>query len=246
MRQLYSVKKDRFGITLRPAKKPALHPTRSSSRGCGGRCRRVSSPAAIASPSQQGPSSIRASRPDGRSDRRGCEANIGKNKKQAAELAAELPRATDRVRGHLRHRGHDRDGPRRRSSSRRRGSRANPFLLQEWRQTATGAQGLAASLARCTADVVNREILFAEGDDLRANRVGLGGSLRALGRGLEELARAGLWRNLWTQNAEAARGITETCGGLGATGKSSTNRPQGLVLSMGGVGWFQEEPSQIC
>lgn len=46
------------------------------------------------------------------------------------------------------------------------------------------------------------------------------------------------------EDAEAARRIAETAGGLGGGEALDEEGTQGLVLAMSGVGWLQEEAGQ--
>ena len=83
------------------------------------------------------------------------------------------------------------------------------------------------------ADVVDGQVLFAQGDDLFAEAVGLGGGFEAFGGGKEELS-VGVLTELMDQDAKAARRVTPTTGGFGG----GERRRRG-ELRIGG-GWSSE------
>jgi len=95
------------------------------------------------------------------------------------------------------------------------------------------------------ADVVDGEVLLAQGDDLFAEALFLGGGLRSFGRGEEELA-FGVLAELVDQDAEAARGVAAAAGGLGRGEAFDEEGAEGFVLAMGGVLRLEEEASEIC
>ena len=83
------------------------------------------------------------------------------------------------------------------------------------------AEGMSL-VGQVTADVVDGEVLFAQGDDAVADGIGLGCGLGPLGRCEEEVA-SGILAELVDEDAEAARGVTEAASDLGA-GESSTKK----------------------
>jgi len=87
------------------------------------------------------------------------------------------------------------------------------FLVEDLRDG--GRRQRLAGLVQGTADIVNREILLAQGDDVGPVQVFLGRSVGAFGGGEEEGA-VGLLAELVDQGAEAGRGIAEACGDLGS------------------------------
>ena len=93
--------------------------------------------------------------------------------------------------------------------------------------------------------IVNREVLFAQGYHLGANRVSLGCSLRTFAGWKEELA-VGVAPEVVTEDTEGTGRITEAssrkCGGP-AVDKKGTKR---LVLAMSGVGWFKKGALVWC
>ena len=96
-------------------------------------------------------------------------------------------------------------------------------------------------LGQGAADVVDRQILFAQRDDLLAAGIGFRGSLRAFGDRGKKIASRAMAETV-DQNAEAAWGIPETSGGLGAGESFDEEGPESLILALVGVGRFEEEP----
>ena len=94
------------------------------------------------------------------------------------------------------------------------------------------------------ADVVDGEILFAQGDDTVAERVGLGCGTGPLGRCEEEVASRVL-AELVDEDSEAPRRVTEAASDLGSGTPSNEEGAEGLVLAMGGVGGFEEDLGKV-
>jgi hypothetical protein len=101
-----------------------------------------------------------------------------------------------------------------------------------------------ALVGQITADIVDREVLFAEGDDKIAQGIGFGCGLGSLGRCEEEWA-VGILTELMDQDAKVARGVTETASHLDAGNTSDEERAKGLVLTVGGVSGLDEDPDDI-
>ena len=99
-------------------------------------------------------------------------------------------------------------------------------------------------VGQIAADVVDREVLFAQGDDAIAEGIGLGCGLGSLGRCEEEVA-SGILAELMDEDAEAARGVTEAASGLGAGKAIDEEGAEGLVLTVGGVGGLEEDPGEV-
>ena len=100
-------------------------------------------------------------------------------------------------------------------------------------------------MGQVAADVVDREVLLAQGDDPIAEGIGFGRGLWPFGRGEEEVA-SGILAKLVDKDAEASWGIAEAASGL-VTGQSLDEvGAEGLVLAMGGVGGFEEDPGEVC
>src|SRR5512143_1305072 len=145
-----------------------------------------------------------------------------------------------------------------RSSSRRRGRRAKPSastlsaparqareaLGLEHERDGGGAEG-RAGLGQGTADVVDRQVLLAQGDHLLAHGIGLRGALGPFGGGQEEAA-IGLRAELVAQHAEAAGGVAEALGDFVGGQRVDEVGAQGLVLAVRGVAGPQEVAGQIC
>ena len=92
---------------------------------------------------------------------------------------------------------------------------------------------------QATLDVVNREVLFAQGHGLFAHRVAFRCSVGAFLWG-EEKPALRVMPKLVAQDAEAAGGITEAFGGFGGRELFHEEGSQGFVLAVSGVGGFQE------
>jgi hypothetical protein len=99
-------------------------------------------------------------------------------------------------------------------------------------------------VGQIAADVVDGEVLFAEGDDAVAEGIGLGCGLGPLGRSEEEVA-SGTLAELVDEDAEAPRGVTEATSHLDAGETVDEEGAEGLVLAMGGVGRFEEDPGKV-
>ena len=99
-------------------------------------------------------------------------------------------------------------------------------------------------VGRIAADVVDGEVLFTEGDDAVAVGIGLGCGLGSLGRSEEEVPW-GTLAELVDEDAEAPRGVTEAASGLGTGVPLDEESRRGLVLPVGGVGGFEEDPGEV-
>jgi len=86
--------------------------------------------------------------------------------------------------------------------------------------------------------------LLAQGDDLFAEALGLGGGFGAFGRREEELA-VGVLAELVDQDAEASRGVTTAAGGFGGREALDEVGAQGFVLAVRGVLRLEEEVGEI-
>jgi len=101
-----------------------------------------------------------------------------------------------------------------------------------------------ALVGQITADIVDREVLFAEDDDEIAEGIGFGCGLRSLGR-CEEEGATGTLTELMHQDAKTARGVTETASHLDAANTVNEERAKGLVLAVGGGGGLDEDPGDV-
>jgi len=99
-------------------------------------------------------------------------------------------------------------------------------------------------VGQITADIVDREVLFAEGDDKIAQGIGFGCGLGPLGR-FEKEWTVGILTELMDQDAKAARGVTKTASHLDAGNTSDEELAKCLVLTVGGVGGLKEDPSEV-
>ncbi len=102
----------------------------------------------------------------------------------------------------------------------------------------------ASLVGQIAADVVDGEVLFTEGDDAVAEGIGLGCGLGSLGRSEEEVPW-GTLAELVDEDAEAPRGVTEAASGLGTGEPLDEESAEGLVLPVGGVGGFEEDPGEV-
>ena len=93
------------------------------------------------------------------------------------------------------------------------------------------------------ADVVDGEVLLAEGDDLLPQPLLLAGRPALACGGGKEVA-VGLVAELVDEDAEAPRRVAEAGGRLGRGEAVDEEGSEGLVLSMGGVGGLQEAAGQ--
>jgi hypothetical protein len=99
-------------------------------------------------------------------------------------------------------------------------------------------------VCQIAADVVDREILFAQGDDAVAYGIGLGSGLRPFSRPEEEVA-AGILTELMDEDSEAPWRITEAMSGLGAGEAIDEKGAKGFVLTVGRVGGVEEEAREV-
>jgi hypothetical protein len=130
-----------------------------------------------------------------------------------------------------------------------------PFLIGAAGQTskaflfenATDVNGaeLMALLLQQTADVVDREVLFAGFNDLVTPGIGLGGTAWAFGRGQKERAE-GVLSELMDQHAEAALGVAEAASGFLRRDGFDEEGPESFVLAMSRVGRLEEDLAGVC
>ena len=99
-------------------------------------------------------------------------------------------------------------------------------------------------VGQVTADVIDGEVLFSQGDDEFAEGIDLRCRLRSLGRGQEEGAM-GILAELVDQDAKAAGGVTEAAGNFGTGDVVHEEGAEGLVLAVGGVGGFEENLGEV-
>ena len=99
-------------------------------------------------------------------------------------------------------------------------------------------------MGQIKADVVDREILFAQGDDAVVHGIGLRSGLGFFGR-LDEEVASGILAELVDEDSEAPRGITEAMSSLGAGEAIEEEGAEGLVLTVGSVGGLEEEAGEV-
>jgi hypothetical protein len=95
------------------------------------------------------------------------------------------------------------------------------------------------------ADIVDGEVLLAQGNDALAQRLLFRGNVGSLVRGEEETA-VGVLAELVEQDAETAVGVAETCGDFRTWAAVDDIGTQSLVLAVCGIGRLQEVLRQGC
>jgi hypothetical protein len=93
------------------------------------------------------------------------------------------------------------------------------------------------------ADIMDGEVLLAQRDDLIPQSLLLAG-WSALACGREEEVALGLIAELMNEDPETPRRVSEPRGRFSGRKTVDEEGPQGLVVSVGGIGWFQEPASQ--
>ena len=122
------------------------------------------------------------------------------------------------------------------------GQAGKAFLLEEQRDGHRTDR--LAFAAEELADVVDRQILLAQGDDLVPQALGLGGRFRAFGRRQEE-PPVRVLAELMGEDAEASGGVSATASGLGGGKAFDEVGAKGFVLAMSGVLGLEEEAGEI-
>ena len=115
------------------------------------------------------------------------------------------------------------------------------FVLEDLSDS-DGAERMTL-VSQVAADVIDREVLFSQGDDEVSEGIGLGCGLGSLGGGQEEGA-AGILAEVMDQDTKAAGGITEAAGDFGTGEAVHEESAEGLVLAVGGVGGLEEEAGE--
>ena len=101
-----------------------------------------------------------------------------------------------------------------------------------------------ALVGQIPADIVDRQVLFAEGNDEIAQGIGFGCGLRSFGR-CEEEGAVEILTELMDQNAKAAWRVTEAASHVDAANTVNEKCTKGLVLAVGSVGRLQEDPGDV-
>ena len=105
------------------------------------------------------------------------------------------------------------------------------------------AEGATRAVER-GADIIDGEVLFAQGDDLFAHPVFLRSGRRPVSRS-EEKGSLGVLAKPVAEHAEAIGGVAEAPSDLGGGPPVDEIGAQGFVLTVGGVGGFEEEAGEI-
>jgi hypothetical protein len=122
------------------------------------------------------------------------------------------------------------------------GQSGEPLILEDLGDGAR-AEGMSF-VVQDAADVVDREVLLAEGDDPVAEGVGLGRGLRSPGRGDEEDA-VRVAAEMVDEDAEASGRVAGASRRLGPREALDEVGPEGLVLPVGGVGRHSEDAGEV-
>jgi len=96
-----------------------------------------------------------------------------------------------------------------------------------------------------TADIINREILLLQGDDLLANQIGLGGLVGSFVGRLKEGA-SGAAAELMDKDPKASPGISEALGDFGSGETIDEEGAQRLVLAVSRIGRLEEYAGEVC
>jgi len=165
---------------------------------------------------------------------------VGQEQEQAAELGVQGAGCQIELTdiGHLGGDGTGAIGPLVVAASRQFGE----ALFLEDRGDGRRAERLALA-GQGAADVVDGEVLLAQGDDLFAKPFLLARRSADARRRDEEVAR-GLMAELMDEDAEAPRCIAEPAGRFGGGETIDEEGPEGFVLPVGGVGGLQEPACQ--
>ena len=99
-------------------------------------------------------------------------------------------------------------------------------------------------MGQVATDVVDGEVLFAQGDDTVAEGIGLGCGMGPLGRFEEEVASRVL-AELVDEDSEGPRRVTEAASDLGSGNPFNEEGAEGLVLAVGGFGGFEEDLGKV-
>jgi hypothetical protein len=89
------------------------------------------------------------------------------------------------------------------------------------------------------ADIVDREVLLAQGDDPKAEAVFIGCAARTFGGGEEERP-LGIVAELVDEDPEAARGVAKAGGGFGGGESLDSEGAEGFILALSGVGGLKK------
>ena len=101
------------------------------------------------------------------------------------------------------------------------------------------------SLWKGAADVVDGEVLLAEGDDMVVDGIRLGSGVWPLGGGKEE-ETLGILAEVVDQDAKASWGVAVAFGDLGPGEFFNEEGTEGFVLAMCGIGGFEENAGEVC
>jgi hypothetical protein len=99
-------------------------------------------------------------------------------------------------------------------------------------------------VGQATADVINREVLLAQGDDTFPEGIGLGCGMGPLSRGEEEVSLR-IPAELVDEDSEAPRSVTEASSDLGTGYPINEEGAESLVLAVDGVGGFKEDLRKV-
>jgi hypothetical protein len=95
------------------------------------------------------------------------------------------------------------------------------------------------------ADIIDREVLLPQRNDLIADRITFRSTVRTFVR-LEKEGALGVLAELVAEHAETPGGIAKPLGDLLRGEALNKVRPECLVLPMGGIGRLKEDALQLC
>ena len=107
----------------------------------------------------------------------------------------------------------------------------------------TGLRVVSLRLEGLT-DIVNGEVLLPQRNDVVADRIPFWGVVWSFA-GLDEEGAVGVLAKLVTEHAKTPGGIAKPLGDLLRGQSLNKVRPECLVLPVGGVGWFEEDPLEL-
>lgn len=100
-------------------------------------------------------------------------------------------------------------------------------------------------IAQDLADIVDGEVLLAQGNDFVPKSIRFGSTLRSFGGRGEEVLM-GVLSKLMTKDPEASLRVPEASSRLGRGEAFDEIGPERLVLPVSGIGGFEEDPGEVC
>ena len=167
---------------------------------------------------------------------------VRQEKKQAAELGLKVPAGKIQV-------PHVCNGSNLRPNARRPFVIASPgqagkalFLEDHGHRRRTQFVSL---IAQEPADIIDREVLLAQGNDFVPKPICFGSTLGSFGGRGKEVSM-GVLAKLMTKDPEASLCIPKASSHLGRGDAFDEIGSQRLVLPVSGIGGFEEDPGEVC